>query len=232
MSITFDGVNKLAILSNGTTTLSVPELWSRWVDWFTLSDNSKYPIALSQIGGDEIGGGKFLGLTFFLENGWKIRPYEGNHTLIITGNIFSRDGSPQTTATIGNYNVTVNLSTSNLVDAISTSGATPSSIADEVWNRMATTHLGSGTFGEFINLIKATGDTNFNRLIQVNEKLDIATTLINTLIKYQGNRTKINQTEKTLTVYDDDGITALKVFDLKNFDGINSITEVAERDPR
>ncbi len=232
MSITFDGVNKLAILSTGTTTLTVAELWSRWVDWVSVSDNSKYPTALSQIGGDDLGGGKFLGLTFFLENGWLIRPYEGDHNLVITGNIFTRGGGPPTTSTIGAYNVTVNLSTSNLVDAISTSGATPTAIADEIWNRMAISHTAGGTFGEMINLIKATSDLNFVGINEANDKLDIATDLVETLLKYGTNRTRIDQTAKTMTVYEDDGTTPLKIFDLKNFVGTASITEVAERVPR
>ena len=230
--ISIDGENKLAILTNGTTTLSISELWSRWIDWLSIGDNSKYPIAMSQIGGDAIGGGKFLGLTFFLENGWKIRPYEGDHALTITGNIFSRDSSPVTTSTIGNYNVLVNLSTSNLVDAISTSGATPTSIADEVWNRMTVSNNDSGSFGELLSIINSTTIANAVLLSQLTTKLDEASLLIETLIKYEGNRTKIDQTAKTMTVYDNDGVTPLRVFDLKNFAGTNSITEVAERVPR
>lgn len=232
MSITFDGENKLAILSTGTTSLSVSELWSRWVDWVVIDDNSKYPIALSQIGGDEIGGGRYLGLTFFLENGWRIRPFEGDHTLVITGNIFTRDGSPPTAPTIGTYNVTVNLSTSNLVDAISTSGSTPETIATEVWNRLTTANDEPGSFGQFMTLIKNATDTITTKVDQLDAKMDGATVLIQTLVKYQSNRTKIDQVEKTLTVYDDDGTTPIKVFDLKNFNGDNSIVQIAERDPR
>lgn len=237
MTIAFDGVTKLATLSGGTTTLTGPELWSRWVDWVATSDNSKYPIALSQIGGDEISAGKYLGVTFFLENGWKIRPYEGNHTLTITGNIFSRDGSSPVAHTIGDYNVTVNMSTSNLVDTIATSGGggsslTAAEIATAVWDRMNALHMNTGSFGEVISMVKATGDTNFSQLVDVNAKLDAATLVIQTLLKYENNRTRIDQTAKTMTVYDTDGTTILKVFDLKDFAGQPSITQVAERVPR
>ena len=237
MTIAFDGVTKLATLSSGTTTLTVPELWSRWVDWVATSDNSKYPIALAQIGGDEISAGKYLGVTFFLENGWKIRPYEGNHTLTITGNLFSRDGSSPVAHTIGDYNVTVNMSTSNLVDTISTSGGggsslTAAEIATAVWDRMNALHMNTGSFGEAISMTKATGDANFSQLVDVNAKLDAATLVIQTLLKYENNRTRIDQTAKTMTIYDTDGTTILKVFDLKDFAGQPSITQVAERVPR
>jgi hypothetical protein len=232
MAITFDGVNKLAILSSGTTELSVPELWSRWVDWLVTSDNSKYPLMLSQIGGDQIGPGKFLGLTFFLENDWKIRPYEGDHTLTITGNLFSRDGSSAIAPTIGDYQVVVNLSTSNLVDTIATGGATASEVADEVWNRLAVNNDQIGSFGQLINLIHQTSTQTAVEVAELQTKLDTASDLITTLLKYERNRTRINPTAKTMTVFDDDGITPLRVFDLKDFTGTASITEIAERAPQ
>lgn len=235
MSISFNGTTKLATLSGGTTTLSVPELWSRWVDWVATGDNSKYPVALSQIGGDEISDGKYLGVTFFLENGWKIRPYEGDHTLTITGNLFSRDGSTQIAHTIDDYNVIVNLSTSNLVDTIATGGGsslTVDEIASAVWDRLASLHTNTGTFGETVTMTKATADLNFNQLESLSDDVEAVTSLVQILLKYANNRTKIDPNAKTMTVFENDGVTILKVFDLKNFAGSASVTEVAERVPQ
>jgi hypothetical protein len=65
----------------------------------------------------------------------------------------------------------------------------------------------------------------------------VATTLIELLdlgrllLKYEANRTKLDQVNKTLTVYDDDNITPLKVFALKDFAGLSSLEEIAERMP-
>jgi hypothetical protein len=234
--VTFDGVQKLIIVDNGVTELDVKvDLYSDWKEWVLVGDNAKYLIALSAIGGDPISPTRFLGSTFFLENDWKIRPYEGTHDLTISGNLFTRTGDPATIPTLGNYNVSVNLSTSNLIDTVSTSGSsgpTASSIADEVWDKLASAHIASGSFGELISLIKATGDLNFTQIGVANAKLDAMNDLITTLMKYEMNRTKIDQTAKTLTVYDDDGTTPIRVFDLKNFVGANSITEIAERDPQ
>ncbi len=234
MKVTFNGIQKLIIIDTGVTEIDVKvDLYSDWKEWVILSDNTKYPIALSAIGGDPLPGGKFLGSTFFLENGWKIRPYEGDHTLTLSGNLYSRDGSDVTVHTLGSYNVAINLSTSNLVDTISTSGSTitANEVAEAVWDRMAVSSTDTGSFGEFINMIKATVDLNFTKLVEANSKLDTATTLIQTLMKYESNRTKIDQTAKTLTVFDDDGITPLKVFNLRDFAGNSSITEVAEKVP-
>lgn len=122
MAYTFDGVNKLIILSNGTTTVDAKDMYSRWKDWSLVGDNAKYLQALSVLGGDPLPGGRYLGTTYFLENGWKIRPFEGNHTLVLQGNLYSRDGSDPFVSTLGNYNVRIMLTVSNLVDTVSTGG--------------------------------------------------------------------------------------------------------------
>lgn len=138
MGVTFNGSSKLIICTPGTTTISVVDLYSRWKDWLLIGTNTKFLPAFSALGGDTLPGGKFLGTTVFLENGWKIRPYEGNHTLTVSGNLYSRDGSSPFVNTLGSYNVLINLSTSNLVDTVSTGGSTaPTAIevADAVFDR-------------------------------------------------------------------------------------------------
>lgn len=133
MAYTFDGVNKLIIISNGTTTVDAKDLYSRWKDWVVLADNAKYLEAMTVLGGDPLPGGRNLGTTYFIENGWKIRPYEGNHTLVLSGNLYSRDGSDPFVNTLGNYNVRIMLVVSNLVDTINTAGGGGATAAD-VWS--------------------------------------------------------------------------------------------------
>ena len=90
--VTFDGPNKLMIVNPGVTEIDVKvDLYSDWKEWTLLSDNSKYLPAMSAIGGEPIGGGIFVGSTFFFLNGWKLRPYEGNHTLNVVGNLYTDD---------------------------------------------------------------------------------------------------------------------------------------------
>ena len=55
--------------------------------------------------------------------------------------------------------------------------------------------------------------------------------LLDILRKYQTNRTRVDATAKTLTVYDDDCTTPLRVFELRDGAGALSIDEVCERDP-
>ena len=117
MSVTFDGVNKLITCTPGTTSLSIQtDVYSAWKDWILIADNSKYLQAISYVGGDPISPTLDLGSTYFLENAWKIRPQEANHTLDVVGNIYSRDGSVPFVQTISSYNVMVINKVSNLVD--------------------------------------------------------------------------------------------------------------------
>ncbi len=89
MAINFDGPNKVIVLTSGTVTLSVRDLWSRWVDWFLTSDNSKFLPAMSLLGGDEIDpiAGTTIPVYISLLNGWRIRPQAANHTLAVTDGI-------------------------------------------------------------------------------------------------------------------------------------------------
>lgn len=117
MGYIFQGHNKIISLTTDTTTVSVRDLWSRYIDWTSIDDNSKYEIAMRFVGGDALPGNKELGLTYFIMNGWKIRPFEGNHTLNIDGNLYSDDGTSPYANVIGNFNVMIISSVSSLVDS-------------------------------------------------------------------------------------------------------------------
>jgi hypothetical protein len=153
--VTFDGNGGLILVNYGETVLDVKvDLYSEWKKWVLLSDNSKYPIAISSVGGEPISPGIYLGTTYFLENGWRIRPYEGSHQLTITGNIYTREpGGQPVIPTIGSYQILVNMIRSNLVDTISTGGGSNvdvSEIPSAVWNYMATGSMASNTFGDHV----------------------------------------------------------------------------------
>jgi hypothetical protein len=115
---TFDGINKLIIVDYGVTEFTVVQLWSRWIDWAAYNDNSKYLPALRYVGGDSISPTQNLGVTYFLLNGWRIRPYEGNHSLTVTGNIYTEPaGFSIFVPTLGGFNVNTEIKVSNLVDS-------------------------------------------------------------------------------------------------------------------
>ena len=109
MGLTFNGATKIITLTSGTTSLDVRDLWSRWVDWFQTSDNSKWPLAFEQIGGDDISvsAGTSIPTYLFLQNGWKLKPQEANHTLKVSGGILVDSSGDPFVNTTGSFVVRV-----------------------------------------------------------------------------------------------------------------------------
>jgi len=147
--VTFDGVNKKIIVDDAITELDVQiDLYSDWKEWLKEEDNSKFLSAMRTVGGDPTTGVKSVAPYFFLTNGWKIRPYEGNHTLTITGNLFVDE--PETYGynliipTLGSYTVTINLSTTS--DAITVSAG--SGLSTDEHNQL----MKGLTVGKFLGL--------------------------------------------------------------------------------
>jgi hypothetical protein len=142
MTTQFNGATKLITLSLGTTTLSVQSLWSDWVRWHAASDNGKYLQAMRLLGGDaiDIAAGTSVPFYVYLQNGWRIRPQEANHTLNVTSGILLVEGGGDPFVnTAGGFTVRVNYS--QPVQAISIAstggtGMTPESIASAVWGYM------------------------------------------------------------------------------------------------
>lgn len=126
MSYIFDGDSKIISLIAGTTILNVRDLYSRWKDWVSQSNNSRYDLAFTNsVGGESLGDGQFIGSYYFLQNNWLIRPQEADHTLLVDGNLFL-DPEGSSTAlfinTIGDFQVNIQLRTSSLTQALETSG--------------------------------------------------------------------------------------------------------------
>lgn len=93
-----------------------------------------------------------------------------------------------------------------------------------VWEEPWADHQDVGSTGLVLTQIKA--DTNTMVLNTVTIQA-----LVNTMLKYERNRTKINTAQHTLTVYDDDCVTPLTVFRLRDSAGNPTITEICERVP-
>jgi hypothetical protein len=111
MAITFDAANKVIMLDSYN--VSEKQIWSAYVDWSVLSDNLKYGVGLTQIGGFAP-----VALYIFLQLGWKVRPKEADGITTITGNLLVQGGGSPIAATIGSFNVLVNMETPVLSTAI------------------------------------------------------------------------------------------------------------------
>lgn len=122
MAIIFDPTSKRIILDSAYVTTG--QIYSRWKEWVLQGDNSKYLPAFYTLGGDPLGGGLFVASYFFLLNGWRIRPMESNHTLIIEGNISVYGGGVPVVQTLGNFNVSTQYTVPVQAQGIATSGGT------------------------------------------------------------------------------------------------------------
>lgn len=123
MSVSFDPIAKLIIADTGTTSLKADFIYSRWKDFARA--NPGILAAFRVVGGDELGVGLTIPSYFFLINGWRIRPYEGNHELTIDGNLFTEGGvdSP-VVPTVGTWNVAVKYIVPMMAQTVSGAAAT------------------------------------------------------------------------------------------------------------
>lgn len=115
-----DTTLRLFILKTGITEVDVQiDLYSDAKElWQSDVNVRQYPFPMRTVGGDPISATQNLGDTYFLINDYRIRPYEGDHELVIDGNIFTDPaGDPIVVPTLGTFTVLVTNTVSNLVDS-------------------------------------------------------------------------------------------------------------------
>ncbi len=163
MSFTIDGINKVITLTEGTTSVNVRDLWSRWVDWFLSDDNSKYLPAFKNVGGDQISEGLYVPIYVFLINGWRIKPQEAHHTLTVQDGILVVDGGGDPFINTEGY-YTVRINYQQPVQAISFGNTIPEQdkvdIKDKMLDAVLSEHQQTGSLGKFIKDIKTQAVTN------------------------------------------------------------------------
>jgi hypothetical protein len=110
MALSFNGNTKTVTITSDVT-LDVKNLWSRWVDWFLSGDNSKYPMAMEQVGGNDIDptAGTSIPIYIYLSNGWRVKPKESSHVLAVqNGILLTSDSADPFINTSGAFQVRVN----------------------------------------------------------------------------------------------------------------------------
>ncbi len=158
MAISFDGETKTISLSAGTNSLSVHDLYSRWKDWVLDSDNSKYAPAFSVVGGDPIDSdaGTSIPLYAFLENGWRIKPQEANHTLNVSdGILLVTGGGDPFKDTNGSFVIRINYQQPVQAIGFSTSGGGGGgATVDEILDEVLTSHTVPNSLADVIKKTK------------------------------------------------------------------------------
>lgn len=167
--VVFDGPNRIIYVSEGVTEIDVQiDIYSAWKEWETASQENPHPTsylrALTAIGGDPITLDQNVGITYFLENGWRIQPAASSteYVLTVNGNIYTREtgGNPFRFA----EGVSVSLVRSNIVDLIRVEAIgvsiTPQDIAaiadaaaNTVWESLESDHSNVGTYGRKVSKI-------------------------------------------------------------------------------
>jgi hypothetical protein len=155
----FDPVNKLIIMNTGVTSFTAQELYMAWKVW--AQTNSQYLQAMAPVGADPIGGGLYVAAYFFLLNGWRLRPFESNHTLTIFGNLFVDGGTADPVVpTLGLYQVLVKTVVPMQAQGINVTGTTSGSgtgtyptvdqIAQAVWSMQTSQMTTQGSIGKWL----------------------------------------------------------------------------------
>jgi hypothetical protein len=147
--VTFDGATKVIteVAAGSSNTVDASEVYSDWKRWVSIGDNAKYAPAFTPVGGDPITTTLNLGTTLFLENGWRIRPAELDHKLILSGNLYTREsGQSAFLPTLGNYTVVIETQVSAITTQVFSSGssgggATAAEVRDELAPELALINL-------------------------------------------------------------------------------------------
>jgi hypothetical protein len=124
--VTFDGETSVVLVDEFETEVDAEtHLYSGWKRFAQSDpDGLKYRPAFRTVAGDPISPTKSLGAVFFITNDWLIRPWLGNHELVVEGDLYAETGkdifTPVTgAATVGAF---VERSISSLVDVVTVSG--------------------------------------------------------------------------------------------------------------
>lgn len=105
-------------------------------DWLADEALRKLRFPISPVGGQPKPGG-FLGSTFFIADDWSIRPYDADHRLRVSGNLYRPDGTTPFEARTGRT-INIERDISAIVEGIEVGGGSPSAIAAAVWDEVLT----------------------------------------------------------------------------------------------
>jgi len=144
--LAFDGTTKTVTITTDTE-LDIRDLWSRWVDWWLTSDNSKYGLAMAQVGGDDIDtvAGTKIPVYIYLQDGWKVKPKELNHTLnVVNGVLLTDDSSDPFTNTSGSFIIRINYQQPVQAISFATGGGGGSSLTQQQVRDALALALGGG----------------------------------------------------------------------------------------
>ena len=205
---------------------SAQELYNRTMEWVDEQESMDDEVPMSAVGYAPLGGGSYTDKIFTLQNDWKIRLLEGNYIVTFIGTLITDDGSERVSRPKAGAIQCVFQVSSQGILSVTGSGVTSQDKIDIA--NLVESQTGSP--------IKAKLNTNLDIPISDVAELvwsnSIGITLaerVNLIRKIEEGRWKIVNNQ--LIIYDDNGTTPIKTFNLKDKSGQPAEKDVFERDP-
>jgi len=95
MSLEFDPVNKYIKILSGTL-ITAQEIYNQTMDWCDAQTNMGHSVPMRAIGKAPLGGGVYSDSIFVLQNGWKVKLYDGTYQFVIKGTLITDDETKRT----------------------------------------------------------------------------------------------------------------------------------------
>jgi len=230
-------------------------------EWYQLRGNSKYPFPIRSIGGDPTPGDKFAGDIYFMINGYRIvyDPtqvkvagvlYSDNYD---TAWLYSNDTSlPVYPAEASNLVLAVQPSLEGLsipsaddtatavrteltpeltlVDASISSRATQTSV-DNVQTDVTTIDGKAEALALVVDNVDTTVTNIDSKVDTIDVTINNILSITEEVLKYGKNRSRIDPVNYQMIIYENDGVTELKRYDLKDRNNVASILEIFDKVP-
>ena len=241
--ITVDYINKIIFVNPDVTTFDVKvDLYSDLKEVWKLPApdykfrNFKPPIRV--IGGDNTIAGQKAGDIYFMKEGWRV-VYDPTK-VEVSGVLFSdnfdtpwlytENMQPVYPALVSSLVTGVDIEAVTAPSATTVASAVRTELNTELTRiDVATSTRASQTS---VDAVQTTVDSIETKVDAVIVTLGNMSSVINEMIKYSKNKTIIDPNAHTMTIYDDNGIDPLHVFDLQDADGVASITDIYRRIPQ
>jgi hypothetical protein len=212
---------KASEVSGGFFNFTQEEMYDEWFDWALTGNNLRYSPAFRNTGGDDIGGGSYVGNYIFLMNDvWKgIPPDVDPVTVQITGSFYGDNPLVAVMEMIVGNTTTLLVRNSALALSLDSGGG--GATAAEVW-AYATRSL-SGTKQSLDDLndlsdaqVNAEVDTAIAdaalataaALVTVQGVVDTTKVVVDIIEDITRNRLEINDVTGAATLYEDDSVTS------------------------
>jgi len=111
MAIEFDPIDKHIKITSGTS-ITAQEIYNATMDWHDEEANMGYSVPIRASGKFGMGGGAYSDIIFILQDGWKIKLYDGTYQFTVVGTVITDDETIRTVPPDnGNVEVTFQVST-------------------------------------------------------------------------------------------------------------------------